>query len=97
MCGHARTAGERYLKLARVPESSLKKMGTPCLYDHHIGDKDFEVKGHLNNIASQIVLTFLYLARHNRPEILWNLISYLHCTRDHIQFCFVVHNCAIVK
>ena len=30
MSGHARTAVERYFKLAEFPESSLKKVGTPC-------------------------------------------------------------------
>ena len=108
MSGHARLAGEKYLNLARLSESSLKKVATLCLDDHQIADEDFEVKSRLDNIVSKIVLTCLYLARHNRPDILWSvnylarnitkwsladdkrlhrIISYLHHTRDHIQFC----------
>ena len=75
MSGHARTAVERYLKLAKLAECPLKKVGTPCVDDHQISDEDFEIKGHLEKIAFQIVLTCLYLARHNRPDILWSVNS----------------------
>jgi hypothetical protein len=108
MSGHARSAVEKYPNLAKLSEMSLKKVSTPCIDDHQISDEDFEVKGHLDHIASQIELTCLYIARHNRPDILWSvnylarnitkwfladdkrlhrIISYLHHTRDHIQFC----------
>ena len=113
MSVHARSTVDKYSNLAKLSESSLKKVSTPCIDDHQISDEDFEVKGYLDNIASQIVLTCLYLARHNRPDILWSvnylarnitkwsvaddkrlhrLISYLHHTRDYIQFCFAGDN-----
>jgi len=67
MSGHARSAVEKYLNLAKLSETSLKKVSTPCIDDHQISDEDFEVKGHLDHIASQIVLTCLYLAGTTNP------------------------------
>jgi hypothetical protein len=76
MSGHARSAVEKYLNLAKLSETLLKKVSTPCIDDHQISDEDLEVKGHLDHIASQIILTCLYLAGHNRPDILWS-VNYL--------------------
>ena len=59
MSGHARSAVEKYLNLAKHSETSLKKVSTPCIDDHQISDEDFEVKGHLDHIASRIVSTCL--------------------------------------
>ena len=70
MRSHARTAVAKYLELANLSEKSLRQVSTPCLDDHMIAEEDFHVKGHLDLIASRVVLTCLYLARHNRPDIL---------------------------
>ena len=60
MCGHAKSAVEKYLKLAKVEEKSLRKVATPCIDDHLLSDDDFQSQGHLNAIAAHVVLTCLY-------------------------------------
>jgi hypothetical protein len=71
MTGHCRTAIEKYLELAGLNESDLKPVATPCIDDHQLKEGDLEVKGELSPIAARVVLTALYLARHNRPDIYW--------------------------
>ena len=41
--------------------------------DHQMLDEDFQVTGKLSPIAARIVLKCLYLARHNRPDIIWTV------------------------
>ncbi len=53
MSGHARTAVERYLNLS---ESSLKKVGTPCVGDHQISDEDFLIKGDSEKMHLELCL-----------------------------------------
>ena len=75
MQGHAEQCVQRYLDLARVPEATLKKVPTPCIDDHQIEPKDFETKGQLHENAAKVVLNILYLARMNRPDLLWAVNS----------------------
>ena len=73
MTEHAAGGVERYLELAKLDAASLKYVGHPCMDDHQMLDEDFEVKGKLSPIAARIVLKCLYLARHNRPDIIWTV------------------------
>ena len=41
--------------------------------DHQIAPEDFEVKGKLADNCARVVLKALYLARMNRPDILWTV------------------------
>ena len=41
--------------------------------DHQIVPEDFETKGKLADNCSRVVLKALYLARMNRPDILWTV------------------------
>ena len=88
----------------------LYKVSSPCLDDHQFKKEEFESVGELSNICSQTVLKCLYLARNDRPDILWSvnklaravtkwtqaqdrrlarLISHIHHTNDHRQYCQV--------
>ena len=73
MKGHAEASVERYLELSNKPESSLKKVSTPCLDDHMLAPEDFQDKGELSLVAARIVLKALYLARMNRPDVIWTV------------------------
>ena len=73
MCGHARSAVEKYTDLAKIQTKDLRMVATPCLDDSQLSQEDFDNKGRLHDIAAQVVLTCLYLARHNRPDILWSV------------------------
>lgn len=71
--GHARKCVDRYVELAQVSDKTLRKVATPNLDDHQFRPEEFESKGRLSPVASKIVLTVLYLARFNRPGILWTV------------------------
>ena len=73
MCGYAKASVTKYLDLSKVQSKELRAVATPCLDDTQIPNEDFEAKGRLNDIAAQVVLTCLYLARHNRPDTLWTV------------------------
>ena len=71
MKGHAEQSVERYLDLANKHVSSLKQVSTPCIDDHMLLPDDFVTKGELSPVAARIVLKCLYMARLNRPDVLW--------------------------
>ena len=73
MSGHAVQCVDRYLELAKCNRSSLKSAPTPCLDDHQLSPEDFENAGALASVCARIVLKALYLARMNRPDILWTV------------------------
>ena len=121
MIGHCEGAIDKYLELSRLRESDLRECATPCIDDHMLAAEDFETPGKLSHIGARIVLTVLYLARHNRPESFWStnhlsrdlnkwtvasdkrllrLMSFLHYTRDCVQFCYVgdhIKDCFLVQ
>ena len=73
MSGHAEQCVERYLWLTGKTIESLKPVATPCIDDHLFAPEDFESKGEVADVAARIVLKALYLARTNRPDILWSV------------------------
>ena len=102
MEGHAKKCVERCCELANKATQQLYKVSTPCIDDHL-----FEEEG---MSKYQIVLKCSYLARIERPDILWSvnklarsitkwtkacdkrpnrLISYIHQTCEHKQYCHV--------
>ena len=75
MTGHAQKCVEKYCELANIPIDSLRAVTTPNIDDHQLLPNDFEQKGRLSHIAAKIVLTALYLARFQRPDVLWTVNS----------------------
>ena len=73
MQGHAEQCVDRYLELTGKDIGSLKTVSTPCIDDHLLSPEDFNEKGEVAEVASRIVLKALYLARTNRPDILWSV------------------------
>ena len=73
MKGHAEQSVERYLELANKDVKSLKQVSTPCIDDHMLSPDDFTAKGELSSVCARIVLKCLYMARLNRPDILWTV------------------------
>ena len=73
MTGHAEQCVQRYLELAKLDRKTLKKVATPCMDDHQFAPEDFENKGSLSPVASQILFEILYLARMGRPDLLWSV------------------------
>ena len=73
MAGHAKKCVERYCELANKTTQQLYKVSTPCIDDHHFKEEEMKSVGELSHVCSQIVLTFLYLARIGRPDILWSV------------------------
>lgn len=51
----------------------MKPVGTPCIDDYMIPPEGFATKGKLSFVAARTALKALYLARINRPFILWTV------------------------
>ena len=64
---------ERYCELANKKAEQLYKVSSPCLNDHHFKKEELESVGELSKVCSRIVLKGLYLARIDRPDILWSV------------------------
>ena len=71
MTGFAEQCVERYLELANVAETSLRKYATPCIDDTDLEPHLFEEKGQLAPIAARVVLKILFLARQFRYDLLF--------------------------
>ena len=52
---------------------SKNTVATPNLDDHQFKPEEFETVGKFSPIASMVVLTVLYLAGVNRPNIVWTV------------------------
>jgi len=87
MCGHAQQCVERYCELAKVTESTLKQVETPCIDDHMLQPEDFEKPGKLAPVAARIVLKFLYLARMGRPDLYWTVNVLARAVTKWTQAC----------
>lgn len=75
MTGHAEKCVEKYLEMTNTKVEALKKVTTPNLDDHQLDPKDFETQGELKATSASVVLTCLFLARFQRPEVLWTVNS----------------------
>ena len=73
MEGHAQKCVERKCELANNKTEQLYKVSRPCLDDHHFKKEELDSVGELSKVCSQMVLKCLYLARIDRPEILWSV------------------------
>ena len=71
--GHAKKCVERSCELANKTTQQLYKVSTPCIDDHHFKEEELKSVGELSQVCSQIVLKCLYLARIERPDILWSV------------------------
>ena len=73
MVGNAKKCVERYCELANKTTQQLYKVSTPCIDDHHFKEEEIKSVGELSQVCSKIVLICLYLARMERPDILWSV------------------------
>ena len=73
MEGHAKKCVERYCELANKTTQHLFKVATPCTDDHQFKEEELGSVGESSKVCSQIVLKCLYLARLERPDILWSV------------------------
>ena len=73
MTGHCATAVEKYLQLTGQTLNDLSPVATPCLDDQMLSDEDFQTVGTVSPVAARVVLTVLYLTRHNRPDVYWSV------------------------
>ena len=73
MAGHAKKRVERYCVLANKTTQQLYEVPTPCIDDHHFKEEELKSAGELSQECSQIVLGCLYLARIEKPDILWSV------------------------
>ena len=73
MAGHAKKCVERYCELANKTTQQLYKVSTPCIDDHYFHEVEIKSVGELSQLCSQIVLKCAYLARIERPDILWSV------------------------
>ena len=73
MEGHARKCVEQYCELANKTTEPLCKVSTPCIDDHQFKEEELRSVGELPKVCSQFVLKYLYLARIDRPDILWSV------------------------
>ena len=71
--GHAQKCVERYCGLANKTTLQLYKVSTPCVDDHHFKEEELKSVEDLSKVCSQIVVKCLYLARIERPDILWSV------------------------
>ena len=70
MEGHAKKCVERYCEVANKSTQQLYKVSTPCIDDHHLKEEEMKSVGELSQVC---VLKCLYLARIERPDILWSV------------------------
>ena len=73
MEGHAKKCVEIYFEFANKTTQQQYKVATPCTDDHQFNEEENESVGDLSTVCSQIVLKFLYLARIEKPDILWSV------------------------
>ena len=73
MVGHAEQCVEKYLELTGKTIEVLKPVSTPTIDDHMFTKEDYSNKGEVADVAARILLKALYLARTNRPDILWSV------------------------
>eukprot|EP00959_Pyramimonas_sp_CCMP1952_P117140 2448485-Pyramimonas_sp.AAC.1 len=59
----------RYLEVAKIGISGLRKADTPGLDDANFKKKDFETVGTLGPSAASVLMKILYLARVCRPDL----------------------------
>ena len=85
MEGHAQKCVERYCELAN--EKVEYKVSSPCLDDHQFEKEELESVGELSEVCSQIVLKCLYLARIERPDILWSVNKLARLVTKWTQAC----------
>ena len=52
-------------------ETSLYKVSSVCLDDHHFKKEELESVGELSKVCSQIVLKWWYLGRIGGPDFFW--------------------------
>ena len=88
MEGNLKKCVERYFELANKTTQHLYKVSTPCIDDHDFKEEE-ETKsvGELSNTCSQIVLKCLYLARIERPDILWSVNKLARCITKWTKAC----------
>ena len=87
MEGHARKCVERYWELAHKKVEQLYKVSSPCLDDHQFKQEELESVGELSQVCSQNVLKYLYLARIERPDILWSVNKLARAVTKEPQAC----------
>ena len=75
MEGQARSCVDRYCELSGCDIKALPRVATPCMDDHLFNPEDLMHEGHLKSKASRAVLKALYLARLQRPDLLWTVNS----------------------
>ena len=73
MEGHAKKCVERNYELANKTTQQLYKVATPCLDDHQFKEEVLGICRRIAQICSQIAPKCQYLARIDRPDILWSL------------------------
>ena len=81
----------------------IYKVSTPCIDNHHFKEEELKSVGELSKVCSQIVLKCLYLILWSVNKLarsikkwtkacdkrLCRLISYIHHTCEHKQYCHV--------
>ena len=67
---HVKKCVERYCELANRTTQQLYKVSTPCIDDHHFKEEELKSVGEVSKLCSQIVPTYLYLARIGEHNIL---------------------------
>ena len=60
----------RYLEVANIPITGLRKAPTPGIDDANFKQEDFQTAGTLATSAASVLMKILYLARWCRPDIL---------------------------
>ena len=68
-----RNAWKIYCELAEKTTEQLCEVATPCMDDHQFKDEEKKSVRELSTICSQLVLKCLFLARIERPDILWSV------------------------
>ena len=87
MAGHAKKCVERYCELANKTTQQLYKVSTPCIDDHHFKEEEMKSVGEMSHVCSQIVLKCLYLARIERPDILWSVNNFARSLTKWTKAC----------
>ena len=74
-------------ELANKTTEQLYKVATPCMDDHQFLQEENGSVEELSTVCSQIVLTWLYLARIGRPDILWTVNKLVRAVTKWTKAC----------
>ena len=81
MCGSILWVGKQ------DDSTTLQKVSTPCIDDHHFKEEELKSVGELSKVCSQIVLKCFFLVRLGRLDIPWSVNKFVRSITKWTKAC----------